>query len=100
MEFMIYDLRFRSRTRFRRAHVNRKSPIVNLIVAAVLLTPVVRAANSNSVVRTNAPPLAPEPAPITSREFFNAGSRKLREGKLREAEAFLQGALSRQDGRV
>lgn len=55
------------------------------------------AADSNSVPPTNAPALKPEPPPTTSREFFNAGTRKLREGQLREAEAFLQTALARQD---
>jgi len=40
---------------------------------------------------------APEPAtPATPREFFNAGTQKLREGKLREAEAFLETALASQ----
>ena len=58
------------------------------------------AANSNSAVLTNAPSAKPEPPPTNSREFFNVGSRKLREGKLPEAEAFLQSALARQDERV
>lgn len=35
-------------------------------------------------------------APVTPREFFNAGTAKLREGKLREAEAFLESALAAQ----
>jgi tetratricopeptide (TPR) repeat protein len=51
-------------------------------------------------VLTNAPSAKPEPPPTNSREFFNVGSRKLREGKLPEAEAFLQSALARQDERV
>jgi tetratricopeptide (TPR) repeat protein len=55
---------------------------------------------SNSVVPTNAPSLKPEPPPATPRDFFNAGSRRLREGKLREAEAFLQSALAAQDERI
>jgi tetratricopeptide (TPR) repeat protein len=58
------------------------------------------AANSNSAAPTNAPSAKPEPPPTTPREFFNAGSQKLREGKLREAEAFLQSALARQNERV
>ena len=58
------------------------------------------AANPNSAVLTNAPSAKPEPPPTNSREFFNVGSRKLREGKLPEAEAFLQSALARQDERV
>lgn len=40
---------------------------------------------------------APEPPPpVTPREFFNAGTRQLRDGKLREAEAFLETALASQ----
>ena len=35
-------------------------------------------------------------APETAKDFFNAGTRRLREGKLREAEAFLETALARQ----
>jgi hypothetical protein len=50
-------------------------------------------------VRTNDPVVQEKP-PITSRDFFNAGTRRLREGKLREAEASLQTALAKQDGRV
>ncbi|MGD0259833.1 MAG: hypothetical protein ABSD29_08390 [Verrucomicrobiota bacterium] len=38
---------------------------------------------------------APEPAPpATPREFYNAGARQLRAGKLREAEASLESALA------
>ncbi len=45
----------------------------------------------------SAPAPAPEPTPpSTPRELFNAGTEKLRQGKLREAEAFLQSALSAQ----
>jgi len=60
----------------------------------------VSAASSNSVARTNAPSTAPEIPPVTSRDFFNAGTRRLHEGKLREAEASLQTALAKQDERV
>jgi len=45
----------------------------------------------------NAPDSA---APANPREFFNAGTQKLREGKLREAEAFLESALSSQVERL
>jgi len=42
-------------------------------------------------------PSPPESAPPTTpREFYNAGTRKLREGKLREAEPLLEGALASQ----
>jgi tetratricopeptide (TPR) repeat protein len=47
---------------------------------------------------TNAP-AAPEPPPVTARDFFNAGTRLLQGGKLREAESYLQTALARQDDR-
>jgi tetratricopeptide (TPR) repeat protein len=40
------------------------------------------------------------PPPSTPREFFNAGTEKLQQGKLREAEAFLESALSSQIERL
>ena len=47
------------------------------------------------------PASSPEPPPpSTPRDFFNAGSQKLREGKLREAEAFLESALASQSERL
>ena len=48
----------------------------------------IMAAESNSIVTTTNAPVAREKEPATSREFYNAGTRRLREGKLREAEAF------------
>jgi len=39
------------------------------------------------------------PAPVTPRDFFNAGVRELRAGKLREAEASLESALASQNER-
>ncbi len=60
-----------------------------LLVAALLVTV---GASENTL-----PVQKPEPAPpSTPREFFNAGTEKLREGKLREAEAFLQSVLGAQ----
>jgi tetratricopeptide (TPR) repeat protein len=48
-------------------------------------------------VAEGAAPVSPEPAPPTTpREFYNAGTRKLREGKLREAEPLLESALGSQ----
>ena len=38
--------------------------------------------------------------PVTPREFFNAGTRQLNAGKLREAEASLESALASQDQRL
>jgi tetratricopeptide (TPR) repeat protein len=44
---------------------------------------------------------APEPAPpATPREFYNAGTRQLGAGKLREAEASLESALAGQQERL
>lgn len=43
----------------------------------------------------------PEPAaPVTPRDFYNEGTRKLRAGKLKDAESFLQMALAAQVDRV
>jgi hypothetical protein len=47
------------------------------------------------------PARSPEaPPPSNPREFFNAGTRELNEGKLREAEASLESALASQDDRL
>lgn len=70
------------------------------LVILLLLAFDILAADSSPVVSTNAPRLEPEKPPVTSRDFFNAGTRRLREGKLREAEASLQAALAKQDERV
>jgi hypothetical protein len=52
---------------------------------------------ASATVAATPPANIPEPsAPAGPREFFNAGTQKLREGKLREAEAFLESALSSQ----
>jgi len=48
-------------------------------------------------VAAGAAPSSAEPAPPTTpRQFYNAGTRKLLEGKLREAEPLLEGALASQ----
>lgn len=53
-----------------------------------------------SALAAAAPAPAPEPAtPVTPREFFNAGTQKLHDGKLREAEAYFESALSSQEAR-
>lgn len=52
----------------------------------------IRASETISEVQRN--------TPSTPRESYNAGAVKLREGKLREAEAFLQSALASQDERL
>jgi tetratricopeptide (TPR) repeat protein len=56
------------------------------------------ATNATSVAQTNAP--APLRAPESPREFFNAGTRQLADGKLREAEAFFETALASQNVRL
>jgi len=54
--------------------------------------------NTSSTTNSTA---RPEPAaPATPREFFNVGTEKLRAGKLREAESFLENALSSQIARL
>src|SRR5258705_148388 len=40
------------------------------------------------------------PVPSNPREFFNAGTQNLRNGKLREAEALLESALASQQQRL
>ena len=76
-----------------------RGSVVRLLIVTVLIATCAHhsAANSNSTVRTNAPSVLPEKPPVTSRDFFNSGTRKLLEGKLRDAEASLQTALARQD---
>ena len=53
------------------------------------------------LVAASAPVPSPEPAPpSTPLDFFNAGTKKLREGKLREAEAFFESSLASQSERL
>jgi tetratricopeptide (TPR) repeat protein len=54
----------------------------------------------NKSINTNSAPHPETPAPSSPREFFNAGTEKLQAGKLREAEAFLESALSSQTARL
>jgi TolA-binding protein len=63
-----------------------------------LCRPAAQAAPSvtNAPAITNAP-AEREPEPVTARELFNAGTRNLSQGKLREAEALLQSSLARQE---
>jgi tetratricopeptide (TPR) repeat protein len=73
-----------------------------LILSVQLLQ--VRAAtpqtSSNTPTPTNSAAQTESVAPSTPREFFNAGTVKLQAGKLREAEAMLQSALSSQIARL
>ena len=53
--------------------------------------------HSAGAASTNSVPVKIEPSAETARDFFNAGTRQLQAGKLREAEAQLQAALLKQD---
>lgn len=53
-----------------------------------------------TMAATNSPSVKLEREPETPREFFNAGTRMMKAGKLREAETYLQTALARQDERL
>jgi hypothetical protein len=52
------------------------------------------------VAATDPPPTPPGPPLVTARDFFNAGTRQLRDSKLREAESRLQEALATQEAGV
>ena len=56
--------------------------------------------NGASAVTNTVTPTRPEPVPELPRDYFNAGTRQLQLGKLREAEAQLQAALLKQDEAV
>jgi hypothetical protein len=58
------------------------------------------AAEPNTSSTTNSTPHSEPLAPTTPREFFNAGTERLRAGKLREAEAFLESSVSSQIARL
>jgi tetratricopeptide (TPR) repeat protein len=68
---------------------------ISLCAAVLLLVSshLASAGSALSAVSSNTPPEAP---PATPREFYNAGTRKLSEEKLREAEALLETALGSQ----
>jgi tetratricopeptide (TPR) repeat protein len=80
----------------------RRSRGLGLIILSIMaIGGLLHAANPTSDSLTNAPGMKmteppKEPVPVTARDFFNAGTRRLREGKLKEAEAFFQAALSKQ----
>jgi hypothetical protein len=68
---------------------------LQLACAAVFLSLGLTTARSASP-----PPDSQTSLPGTPREFYNAGTRELRQGKLREAEASLQSALVSQNERL
>ena len=67
------------------------------LILSMLCSPscVVAAAATNTTVAARE-----SAAPVTPREFFNAGTREFRAGRLREAEAFLESALATQNERL
>lgn len=75
-----------------------------IVVVAMLATGPYRATaagtnptqSTNSVVTNE----SPAPAPETARDYFNAGTQRLREGKWREAEGFLLSSLTAQEERT
>lgn len=78
--------------------------------AGMMLAMVFMMQNSFATAGTNGSPAtngtvavkqaAPEKEPETAREFFNTGTQRLRDGKLREAEGYLLSSLTTQDERV
>jgi hypothetical protein len=60
-------------------------------------TALLRPQPASEIAPPKTPPTAP---PTTPRDFYNAGTRELREGKLREAELSLQTAVASQEDKV
>ncbi len=67
---------------------------------AVLASATVGAPGTSGSPETTTVTTVQEPAPSTPREFFNAGTRKFQENKLKEAEALLEAALASQQERI
>jgi hypothetical protein len=70
------------------------SPIKNLRYIPALVLAVA------AVIAASTPPALEPALPSAPREFFNAGTRELLAGKLREAEASLETALASQNARL
>lgn len=77
----------------------RRRPGVAGMLVAVLMAAdgTNRTHAANTTLESTKTDAVAEKSPTNTREFFNAGTRRLREGKLREAEAFFQTALIQQD---
>src|SRR5205814_2359023 len=87
-------------TRWNGSHARstKRAPASAFALAVALFLP---AAVALPATITNATAAAPEAAsPSKPREFFNAGTRELSAGKLREAEAYLETALASQNERL
>jgi len=74
----------------------RFRPGVGMLVAFMFIIPSPAFSATNSVVSTNQV-AKPEPVLKTARDHFQAGTARLQEGKLREAEGYLQNALALQE---
>ena len=72
---------------------NPKSKIQNQFLVALSLLALAATAPPDSST-------SPTPAPASPREFFNAGTKNLSAGKLREAEAFLESTLASQNQKL
>jgi hypothetical protein len=72
------------------------APHAGVVLALICSAANLSAATNTNSFATNASAAASEPGPVTPRDFFNAGTRKLREGKTRDAEMFLQTAVASQ----
>ena len=80
-----------------RRHISRERRTLTVASLILLSVNISFAASAPDVANTNAVPEAP---PVSARDFFNAGTRKLNMGNLREAEPLLQTALTQQDDRI
>lgn len=101
----VLSIRRMNSANIRKSGLNKSSrPITLLGVILSLLAHrlIVEAAApaSTSSTTTNSALQSATAPPSTPREFFNAGTEKLRAGKLREAEAFLESSLSSQIARL
>lgn len=77
----------------------RLRPAAGMMLLFLLLIPSPVFSATNSVTVTNQM-TKPEPAPKTARDYFQAGTARLQENKLREAEGYLQSALTLQEQRA
>ncbi len=80
-----------SRTTLYQTRIRRQVGRAIFVFVAVLLA---------GISGAPAAPAPPQKELNTPREFYNDGTQKLKEGKLREAEASLQTALASQDERI
>ena len=82
---------------FAKALTHARAPILAGVVTLSFSTVSGLSATATTNTTTAAPVIAP---PSKPREFFNAGTRELSAGKLREAEAYFETALASQSERL